>query len=162
MVDVGAWGQAGEVGGAVGVGEVGQAQSVSGDVDAAAADRIGGRVRAVSAVPPERLRRCRGRWRAHRVAAPQGPCRFGLIGDTTPWRVQPLPDLWPTTHAHGQLSLNVALLHFLERVPERDLARTRRWIADEERREGERQRGLQARPSAHENGDRRRPGWGTD
>ncbi|MGW2523951.1 DUF6233 domain-containing protein [Streptomyces sp. NPDC001617] len=40
----------------------------------------------------------------------------------------------------------LALLRFLERVQERDLARTRRWIADEERREAERHRGIQARP----------------
>ncbi|MCX5052127.1 MULTISPECIES: DUF6233 domain-containing protein [unclassified Streptomyces] len=44
----------------------------------------------------------------------------------------------------------LALLRFLERVQERDLARTRRWIADEERREGERQHGIQARPPAPE------------
>ncbi|MEV0114663.1 DUF6233 domain-containing protein [Streptomyces sp. NPDC050844] len=40
------------------------------------------------------------------------------------------------------------LLRFLERVQERDLARTRKWIADEERREAERIRGEQARPPA--------------
>ncbi|MCI3277606.1 DUF6233 domain-containing protein [Streptomyces cylindrosporus] len=40
------------------------------------------------------------------------------------------------------------LLRFLLRVQERDLARTRRWIADEERREAEHQRGVQARPPA--------------
>ncbi|MGX1907677.1 DUF6233 domain-containing protein [Streptomyces phaeochromogenes] len=40
----------------------------------------------------------------------------------------------------------LAMLRFLERVQERDLARTRRWIEDEERREAERQRGMQARP----------------
>ncbi|MGW3118520.1 DUF6233 domain-containing protein [Streptomyces sp. NPDC001107] len=44
----------------------------------------------------------------------------------------------------------LVLLRFLERVQERDLARTRRWIADEERREAERQRGIQARPPAPE------------
>ncbi|WP_327691012.1 DUF6233 domain-containing protein [Streptomyces sp. NBC_00461] len=44
----------------------------------------------------------------------------------------------------------LALLRFLERVQERDLARTRRWIADEERHEAERQRGVQARPPAPE------------
>ncbi|WAL93962.1 DUF6233 domain-containing protein [Streptomyces sp. Je 1-369] len=38
------------------------------------------------------------------------------------------------------------LLRFLERVQERDLARTRKWISDEERREAERARGEQARP----------------
>jgi hypothetical protein len=38
------------------------------------------------------------------------------------------------------------LLRFLERVQERDLARTRAWIKDEERREAERIRGEQARP----------------
>ncbi|MEU1275296.1 DUF6233 domain-containing protein [Streptomyces sp. NPDC005799] len=42
------------------------------------------------------------------------------------------------------------LLRFLERVQLRDLERTRRWIADEERREAERQRGLEARPPAPE------------
>lgn len=47
-------------------------------------------------------------------------------------------------------SSRLALLRFLERVQERDLARTRRWIADEERREAERQRGSEARPSAPE------------
>ncbi|MGW5733131.1 MULTISPECIES: DUF6233 domain-containing protein [Streptomyces] len=40
------------------------------------------------------------------------------------------------------------LLRFLERVQERDLERTRGWIADEERREAERARGRQARPPA--------------
>ncbi|MCX5247828.1 DUF6233 domain-containing protein [Streptomyces sp. NBC_00201] len=44
----------------------------------------------------------------------------------------------------------LALLRFLERVQEGDLARTRRWIVDEERREAERQRGIQARPPAPE------------
>jgi hypothetical protein len=38
------------------------------------------------------------------------------------------------------------MLRFLERVQLRDLERTRRWIANEERREAERQRGLAARP----------------
>ncbi|MGW2705691.1 DUF6233 domain-containing protein [Streptomyces sp. NPDC001340] len=37
------------------------------------------------------------------------------------------------------------LLRFLERVQEGDLARTRRWIADEERKEQERQTGEAAR-----------------
>ncbi|MFF8430912.1 DUF6233 domain-containing protein [Streptomyces sp. NPDC016566] len=41
----------------------------------------------------------------------------------------------------------LALLRFLERVQERDLARTRRWIADEERKERERQAGEAARPA---------------
>ncbi|WP_405948898.1 DUF6233 domain-containing protein [Streptomyces prunicolor] len=44
----------------------------------------------------------------------------------------------------GSLS-RLDVLRFLERVQARDLARTRRWIADEERREVERQRGLAAR-----------------
>jgi hypothetical protein len=39
-------------------------------------------------------------------------------------------------------------LRFLERVQLSDLERTRRWIADEERREAERQRGADARPPA--------------
>lgn len=42
----------------------------------------------------------------------------------------------------------LAQLRFLERVQLSDLERTRRWIADEERREQERQRGLAARPPA--------------
>ncbi|WP_374225627.1 DUF6233 domain-containing protein [Streptomyces sp. Vc74B-19] len=42
----------------------------------------------------------------------------------------------------------LAMLRFLERVQERDLARTRQWIAEEERREAERQRGREARPPA--------------
>jgi hypothetical protein len=40
------------------------------------------------------------------------------------------------------------MLRFLERVQERDLDRTRQWIADEEKREQERQRGLERRPPA--------------
>ncbi|MFJ7963107.1 DUF6233 domain-containing protein [Streptomyces sp. NPDC096324] len=40
------------------------------------------------------------------------------------------------------------LLRFLERVQEQDLDRTRRWIEDEETRERERERGIQARPPA--------------
>lgn len=42
----------------------------------------------------------------------------------------------------------LVLLRFLERVQLRDLERTRQWIADEERREAERQRGADARPAA--------------
>jgi hypothetical protein len=42
----------------------------------------------------------------------------------------------------------LALLRFLERVQLRDLERTRQWIADEERREAERQRARTARPPA--------------
>lgn len=38
------------------------------------------------------------------------------------------------------------MLRFLERVQIADLERTRRWIAEEERRQAERQRGLEARP----------------
>ncbi|WP_263165432.1 DUF6233 domain-containing protein [Streptomyces sp. SCSIO ZS0520] len=40
------------------------------------------------------------------------------------------------------------LLRFLERVQLADLERTRRWIADEERRAAERARGAAARPPA--------------
>lgn len=40
------------------------------------------------------------------------------------------------------------LLRFLERVQERDLARTRKWIADEEQREAERIQAEQRRPPA--------------
>ncbi|MFD8354563.1 DUF6233 domain-containing protein [Streptomyces coelicoflavus] len=42
----------------------------------------------------------------------------------------------------------LTLLRFLERVQLRDLDRTRRWIADEERREAERRRGIEERPPA--------------
>ncbi|MET9909652.1 DUF6233 domain-containing protein [Streptomyces sp. NPDC006476] len=42
-------------------------------------------------------------------------------------------------------------LRFLERVQAADLDRTRRWIADEQRRETERQRGAEHRPP--------RPDW---
>ncbi|MGI5378525.1 DUF6233 domain-containing protein [Streptomyces sp. CA-251387] len=42
----------------------------------------------------------------------------------------------------------LALLRFLERVQLRDLERTRRWIAEEERREAESRRGRAARPPA--------------
>ncbi|WP_329230180.1 DUF6233 domain-containing protein [Streptomyces canus] len=42
----------------------------------------------------------------------------------------------------------LAMLRFLERVQVRDLERTRRWIADEEKRETERQQGIAARPPA--------------
>ncbi|WP_338775282.1 DUF6233 domain-containing protein [Streptomyces sp. DG1A-41] len=44
----------------------------------------------------------------------------------------------------------LALLRFLERVQEGDLARTRKWIADEERREAERRVGEARRPPAPE------------
>ncbi|MFI8169807.1 DUF6233 domain-containing protein [Streptomyces sp. NPDC085931] len=40
------------------------------------------------------------------------------------------------------------LLRFLERVQERDLSRTRRWIADEERRQTKRRVGEARRPPA--------------
>jgi hypothetical protein len=40
----------------------------------------------------------------------------------------------------------LVLLRFLERIQERDLARTRRWIVDEERREAEHRRSIEARP----------------
>ena len=40
----------------------------------------------------------------------------------------------------------LALLRFVERVQVRDLARTRRWIADEERLQAERRRGAEEEP----------------
>ncbi|MFF9287560.1 DUF6233 domain-containing protein [Streptomyces griseosporeus] len=43
------------------------------------------------------------------------------------------------------------MLRFLERVQVADLKRTRRWITEEERRERERQAGLERRPAP--------PGW---
>ncbi|MFI7396231.1 DUF6233 domain-containing protein [Streptomyces tendae] len=46
----------------------------------------------------------------------------------------------------GQTRLT--LLRFLERVQLRDLDRTRQWIADEERREAERRRGVEETPPA--------------
>ncbi|MFE2297895.1 DUF6233 domain-containing protein [Streptomyces sp. NPDC059445] len=42
------------------------------------------------------------------------------------------------------------LLYFLERVQRADLDRARRWIADEEQRQEEKERGRQARPPAPE------------
>ncbi|MDX3243675.1 DUF6233 domain-containing protein [Streptomyces sp. ME18-1-4] len=48
---------------------------------------------------------------------------------------------------HDQPS-RLDLLRFLERVQQADLDRTRRWIADEERKTAERQRGEEARPPA--------------
>jgi Family of unknown function (DUF6233) len=45
-------------------------------------------------------------------------------------------------------SSRLAQLRFLERVQLSDLERTRRWIAEEERREAERRRGEEARPPA--------------
>ncbi|MFE9115863.1 DUF6233 domain-containing protein [Streptomyces collinus] len=47
-------------------------------------------------------------------------------------------------------SSRLALLRSLERVQERDLTRTRTWIADEERREAERRVGEARRPPAPE------------
>ncbi|MER6851585.1 DUF6233 domain-containing protein [Streptomyces flaveolus] len=41
----------------------------------------------------------------------------------------------------------LVLLRFLERVQLRNLERTRRWIADEERREAEHQHGIEASPA---------------
>ncbi|MDX3322481.1 DUF6233 domain-containing protein [Streptomyces sp. ME03-5684b] len=41
----------------------------------------------------------------------------------------------------------LVLLRFLERVQLRDLARTRQWIADEERRDAERRRGIEEKPT---------------
>ncbi|MFI1726456.1 DUF6233 domain-containing protein [Streptomyces sp. NPDC020489] len=49
---------------------------------------------------------------------------------------------------HDSSPSKLVLLRFLERVQERDLARTRRWIIDEERREAERRRSIEARPPA--------------
>ncbi|WP_329215329.1 DUF6233 domain-containing protein [Streptomyces sp. NBC_01485] len=40
------------------------------------------------------------------------------------------------------------MLRFLERVQQADLERTRRWIADEERKTAEKQHGLEARTPA--------------
>ncbi|OEJ36185.1 hypothetical protein AR457_34405 [Streptomyces agglomeratus] len=57
VVNVGAGGQAGQVGVAVGLGQVGEACGVAGDVDAAAADGISSGVCAVCAVRPVRRSR---------------------------------------------------------------------------------------------------------
>lgn len=51
-------------------------------------------------------------------------------------------------HVHDSLPSRLHLLRFLERVQQQDLDRTRRWIADEERRETERRRGEERRPPA--------------
>lgn len=69
-----------------------------------------------------------------------------------PRRARRLPGLvkWRVPHQHkielmsDSLSPRLAQLRFLERVQEQDLTRTRRWIADEERRETERARGTAA------------------
>jgi hypothetical protein len=45
-------------------------------------------------------------------------------------------------------SSRLDLLRFLERVQQRDLERTRRWIETEEQREAERRRGEERRPPA--------------
>ncbi|MFJ3445729.1 hypothetical protein ACIPM2_31660 [Streptomyces sp. NPDC086081] len=45
-------------------------------------------------------------------------------------------------------SSRLALLRFLERVRERDLSRTRRWIVHEERRQAEQRVGQARRPLA--------------
>lgn len=47
---------------------------------------------------------------------------------------------------HDPALSRLDLLRFLERVQQADLDRTRRWIADEERKAAEKQRGEQARP----------------
>jgi hypothetical protein len=47
---------------------------------------------------------------------------------------------------NDQSASRLAQLLFLKRVQEADLERTRRWIADEERRQADRRRGEQARP----------------
>jgi len=62
--------------------------------------------------------------------------------------VLPHPTLDPRIeHVHDSPS-RLDLLRFLERVQQGDLDRTRRWIADEERRETERRRGEERRPPA--------------
>ncbi|KJK34072.1 hypothetical protein UK15_37665 [Streptomyces variegatus] len=48
------------------------------------------------------------------------------------------------------MASRLTLLRFVERVQERDPACTRRWIADEERREVERRVGEERRPPAPE------------
>ncbi|MEV6408825.1 DUF6233 domain-containing protein [Streptomyces bobili] len=49
---------------------------------------------------------------------------------------------------NDSVSQRLAQLRFLERVQVGDLARTRHWIAEEERRKAEQQRGALARPPA--------------
>lgn len=49
-------------------------------------------------------------------------------------------------HVNDPAPSRLALLRFLERVQLADLQRTQKWIADEERREAERQHGIDARP----------------
>lgn len=51
-------------------------------------------------------------------------------------------------HVNDQPATRLDLLRFLERVQQQDLARTREWIAQEERRQAERERGQQRRPPA--------------
>jgi hypothetical protein len=49
-------------------------------------------------------------------------------------------------HVNDSAPSRLDSLHFLARVQEQDLDRTRRWIAAEEQRQAEQQRGEQARP----------------
>ena len=51
-------------------------------------------------------------------------------------------------HVNDSTASRLDFLHFLARVQEADLARTQRWIADEEQRQAEKERGRQARPPA--------------
>ncbi|MEV0556177.1 DUF6233 domain-containing protein [Streptomyces sp. NPDC050597] len=47
---------------------------------------------------------------------------------------------------NDQSATRLDMLRFLERVQERDLRRTQQWIAAEERRQAEQERGQQRRP----------------
>ncbi|WP_240657924.1 DUF6233 domain-containing protein [Streptomyces populi] len=53
-------------------------------------------------------------------------------------------------HVNDPVPSRLPLLRFLQRVQERDLAATLRWITDEERRGAEQQLGVQTRPPAPE------------
>lgn len=90
------------------------------------------------------------------TAAQLGPVPVALTAPRTPTLARGLPRcaggslLSRIEHVNDMAPSRLVLLRFLERVQERDLARTRRWIADEVRQEAERQRGVQARPPAPE------------
>ncbi|MFC9681366.1 hypothetical protein [Streptomyces sp. NPDC056948] len=83
---------------------------------------------------------------ADRGAAPEADAAW-TVGDGAPARLldrrgvaEPPPGIARSRMGSPRRdsgASRLALLHFLARVQERDLARTRRWIADEERRESD-------------------------
>ncbi|GDY70272.1 hypothetical protein SAV14893_096650 [Streptomyces avermitilis] len=108
VVDVVAGSQAGQVGVTVCVGQMGKACGVAGHVDAAAADGVGGGVRAVCAVRPGRRRGDGGRGCAHGVVAPLSCAgSWSCSGRTHGWPGQFLPEYY--TRSRTSASWNAAL-----------------------------------------------------